>query len=56
MIILTGSVHESDTKAAYEEGANSYLVKPGNFNDLVETMRNVGDFWLGGTKLPSISD
>jgi len=56
VIILTGSVHESDTKTAYEEGANSYLIKPGNFNELVETMRNVGDFWLGGTKLPSISD
>jgi CheY-like chemotaxis protein len=56
VIVLTGSVHEKDTKAAYEEGANSYLVKPANFNDLVETMRNVGDFWLGGTKLPSIGD
>lgn len=56
VIILTGSVHEGDTKTAYEEGANSYLIKPGNFNELVETMRNVGDFWLGGSKLPSISD
>src|SRR2546423_5772052 len=56
VIILTGSVHENDTKTAYEEGANSYLVKPGSFNDLVETMRNVGEFWLGGTKLPSTND
>jgi len=54
VIIFTGSVHESDTKTAYEEGANSYLIKPGNFNDLVETMRNVGEFWLRGTKLPNI--
>src|SRR5437762_1307255 len=54
VIILTGSVHESDTKAAYEEGANSYLIKPANFNELVDTMKNVGDFWLRGTKLPTI--
>ena|SRR5258706_4218654 len=56
VIILTGSVHESDTNMAYEEGANSYLIKPGNFNDLVETMKNVGDFWLTGTRLPSMGD
>ena len=54
VIIFTGSIQEHDTKTAYEEGANSYLVKPGNFNDLVETLRNVGDFWLTGTRLPSI--
>lgn len=56
VIILTGSVHEGDTKAAYEEGANSYLIKPGNFNELVETLRNLGDFWLAGTRLPRIAE
>src|SRR6266850_1464860 len=53
VIILTGSVHEGDTKTAYEEGANSYLIKSADFNDLVETMKNVGDFWLAGTRLPN---
>src|SRR5438874_7239979 len=56
VIILTGSVHETDTRTAYEEGANSYLIKPANFNELVETIKNVGDFWLTGTRLPNLGE
>ena len=56
IIILTGSVHETDTRTAYEEGANSYLIKPANFNELVETIKNVGDFWLTGTRLPNLGE
>ena len=52
VIVLSGSAQQSDTVQAYECGANSYLIKPSNFSDLLQTMKTVGDFWLGGTKLP----
>jgi CheY-like chemotaxis protein len=52
VIVLTGSIQETDTRRAYEEGANSYVTKPSNFDDLVEAMKTLGDFWLSGSKLP----
>jgi len=52
VIVLTGSVQDSDARLAYEIGANSYVIKPTDFNRLMETMKILGSFWLGGTKLP----
>jgi CheY-like chemotaxis protein len=54
VIILTSSVQDQDARRAYEAGANSYLVKPTDFNELVETIKNLGDFWFEGSKLPEI--
>ncbi len=52
VIVLTSSVQDSDARAAYDAGANSYLVKPTDFNELVDSIKNLGDFWLDGSKLP----
>jgi CheY-like chemotaxis protein len=52
VIVLTSSVQDEDARRAYEAGANSYLVKPTDFNELVETMQHLGDFWFEGSKLP----
>ena len=52
VIVLTGSVHDSDAKLAYDVGANSYVVKPTDFNQLLKTMETLGNFWLEGSKLP----
>lgn len=54
VIILTSSVQEADARKAYEAGANSFVVKPNDFNQLVEAIRSLGDFWLEGTQLPTI--
>jgi CheY-like chemotaxis protein len=54
VIVLTTSVHEEDAKKAYEAGANSFVVKPNDFNQLVEAIRSLGDFWLDGSLLPTI--
>jgi CheY-like chemotaxis protein len=54
VIVLTGSAENSDTLRAYEAGANSYVVKPSDFGVLVETIRSLGDFWLGGSMLPNM--
>jgi CheY-like chemotaxis protein len=52
VIVLTGSVQDNDARLAYELGANSYVIKPTDFNQLIETMRTLTNFWVGGTKLP----
>jgi len=52
VIVLTSSVQDADARTAYDAGANSYLVKPTDFNELVESIKTLGDFWLDGSKLP----
>src|SRR5207253_9751320 len=37
VIVLTGSVQDNDARRAYEMGANSYVIKPTDFNQLLET-------------------
>jgi CheY-like chemotaxis protein len=55
VIVLTGSPVEEDTTRAYESGANSYIVKPGSFDQMVKTIKNLGDFWFNGSLLPDVS-
>jgi CheY-like chemotaxis protein len=44
-IVLTSSMEKADILQAYFYGANSYLVKPGNFEDLQKMMRTIVDYW-----------
>ncbi|MBW8781390.1 MAG: response regulator [Verrucomicrobia bacterium] len=46
VIILTSSAMESDLKAAYELGANSYLVKPSLQEDRKELAKLIARYWL----------
>lgn len=51
--ILTTSSNQRDVQACYEYGANAYVLKSIDYDELVETMRTVTDFWLGAVVLPS---
>jgi two-component system, response regulator len=46
VVILTSSREDPDIKAAYELGANSYVVKPVDFDDFLEAMSHIGFYWL----------
>lgn len=46
IVMLTSSKQEPDIKSAYELGANSYIVKPIEFDKFTEAMKNVGYYWL----------
>lgn len=46
VVIITSSKEDPDIKAAYDLGANSYVVKPVDFDDFVKAMQNTGLFWL----------
>lgn len=52
VIVFTGSTSEEDINKAYDLGANSFIVKPENFNSLVEVMQTIGKYWLELVKLP----
>ena len=46
VVVVTSSAEDPDIKLAYELGANSYVVKPVNFEKFTEVMSNIGMYWL----------
>ena len=46
VVIVTSSKEERDIKKAYELGANSYVVKPVDFDTFVNAMSSLGLYWL----------
>ena len=53
VVFFTSSNSSEDIRLAYEAGANSYLVKPVEFTEMVEMIRNVTFYWLEmNEKLP----
>ena len=46
VVVVTSSKEDPDIKAAYELGANSYVVKPVDFDAFFQAMSNTGLYWL----------
>ena len=46
IVIVTSSNQDPDIQAAYGLGANSYVVKPVDFENFSEAMTTLGFFWL----------
>jgi len=46
VVILTSSREETDLATCYRLGANSYVRKPVNFDEFIETARQLGLYWL----------
>ena len=44
--ILSGCPDEAVARRAYQLGAQDFLIKPVEFNELVAAVRRVGEFWL----------
>ncbi|PYK62630.1 MAG: two-component system response regulator [Verrucomicrobia bacterium] len=46
VVVLTSSNQNPDINKAFDLGANSYIVKPGGFDSLVEMVKNLNLYWL----------
>ena len=46
VVVVTSSREDPDIKQAYALGANSYIVKPVDFDAFVDVMSNLGFYWL----------
>jgi DNA-binding NarL/FixJ family response regulator len=51
-VILTTSENPNDIEVCYREGANSYIVKPGHMNRLLEILQQVEGYWMEVVRLP----
>jgi len=52
VVVLTSSESEKDVCKVYESHANSYLVKPIDFEKFTQLMRDLGFYWLGWNRNP----
>lgn len=46
VVMLTSSKESPDIQKCYDLGANSYIVKPVNFERFAEAIRSLGFYWL----------
>jgi CheY-like chemotaxis protein len=56
VIVLTSSHEEGDLAAAYDAGANSYLVKPVSFDGFADVVLHLLDYWCVLNVRPPLSE
>ena len=52
VIVLSSSNVDKDIHRSYDLGANSYLVKPIVFDEFIDMVKRIGDYWLAINQLP----
>ncbi len=45
IVMLTSSREEPDLKRCYDLGVNAYVVKPVNFREFLDAVKQIGVFW-----------
>jgi CheY-like chemotaxis protein len=54
VVVLTTSEAEKDVARAYNNHANSYLVKPVGYEEFVKLMQDLGFYWLNWNMPPRL--
>jgi two-component system, response regulator len=52
VVVLTSSQEERDIVESYQLGVNSYIVKPVDFEQFVDSVRQMGLYWMLLNKTP----
>ncbi len=52
VVVLTTSAEERDVVRAYDAHVNAYVTKPLSFDDFIEAVRSIENFWLRLVKFP----
>lgn len=56
IIVFSSSEEQSDVDRAFSTGANSYLVKSSLYDDLVDVIKGLDQYWTKHNRLPSSSE
>jgi len=54
VVVLTIDKATSAINAAYDLGANSYLVKPGDQEEIMRIVKSIQEYWLGLNQPPKL--
>jgi two-component system response regulator len=54
VVVLTSSREDSDVAEAYRLGANSFIVKPVDFENFLEVVSHMGSYWINLNQSPLI--
>jgi chemotaxis family two-component system response regulator Rcp1 len=52
VVVLTSSEAETDIVKAYEAHANCYIAKPIDFDNFLNVVKSIENFWLSVVRLP----
>lgn len=52
VVVLTSSTEDEDIHQCYQLGVNSFISKPVEFEQFIETVKNLGMYWLLLNKAP----
>jgi CheY-like chemotaxis protein len=55
VVILTSSHEEQDLIKSYELGVNAYVVKPVDFSEFINAVKQVGVFWAVINEVPHMN-
>jgi CheY-like chemotaxis protein len=55
VVVLTTSTNLADVNRAYQLGANSFLVKPADFESVTHLLRQLKNYWLERDKAPEVA-
>lgn len=53
VVVVTSSKENKDLKTCYDLGANSYVVKPIDFDQFMTAAKSISQYWLGLNEPPT---
>ena len=53
VVVMTSSNEERDVLESYRLGVNSYIVKPVQFDDFMDTVAKIGLYWVLSNRVPT---
>jgi two-component system, response regulator len=56
VVVLTSSREERDIVESYQLGVNSYIVKPVDFEQFIESARTLGLYWILINQPPNLNE